>query len=319
MKKMKYALLIEGVKGVQLYQNGDFTQTLSGPNPEVYHMHEIAKANGWDYFDPIVSFDIPHLIHVFTKFPSKQHERIVHVVLDFFRSNTPLDKLTLQLFVLPAYQQFLVNKGETVLPAWLARLSQSNNQETAKQKEDMIKTVYHRHAKPVEKYKEENELILKWMLDSSNRLSAIDLKRHLDEHPDITHVVGLVGLTHLAMLDKFSIKVKTPFSCLAECEISGRVVNITLFGCVHGEGMGLTMLSNYLQKMGFKTQNDEMLASVNQNVGKFLELAGVRVITNQFDRQCAISDNTASESHVALSRPDQEVDNSEKVVRNNYF
>ncbi|MCS5709094.1 hypothetical protein CC99x_009275 [Candidatus Berkiella cookevillensis] len=316
---MKYALLIEGVKGVQLYQNGDFTQALSGPNPEIYHMHEIAKANGWDYFDPIVSFDLLHIFHALTKFPATQHERVVHVVLDFFRSSTPIDKLTLQLFVLPAYQQFLANKGETVLPAWLARLSQSNNQEIAKQKQDMIKTVYCKYAKPVEKYKEENELILKWMLDSSNRLSAIDLKRYLDEHPDVTHVVGLVGLTHLAMLDKFSIKVKTPFSCLAECKIGERLVNITLFGSVHGERTGLTMLSNYLQKMGFKTQNDEMLASMTQNAGEFVELAGIRAITNQFDRQCAISENTASENLIAPSSQAQEVDNSEKVVRNSYF
>lgn len=316
---MKYALLIEGAKGVQLYQKGDFRQALSGPSPEVYHMHEIAKANGWDYFDPIVSFDIPHLFHAFTKFPPTQHERIAHVVLDFFRSNTPLDKLTLQLFVLPAYQQFLENNGETILPAWLERLSQSNNQEIAQQKQNMIKTVYCKHAKPVEKYKEENQLILKWMFDSANRLSAIALKRYLDEHPDVTHVVGLTGLTHLAILDKFNIKVKTPVSCLAEFQIGDRLVNITLFGSVHGESTGLTMLSNYLQKMGFKTQNDETLRLMNQDANEFFELAGVRAITNQFDRQCAVSENAASEKIVVSPSQAQAIDNSATLARNSYF
>lgn len=312
---MKYALLIEGAKAVLQYQNGDFTKALSGPTPELYHMHEIANANEWNYFDPITSFDISHIFYALTKFTPQQHERLVHVILDFFRPKTPSDIITLQLFILPAYNKFLESKGQTVLPVWLSRLSQSDNPAIAEQKQEMIKTVYHKYDVPALKFEEESRVILKWMMNTSNKLSALELNRYLKAHPDITHVVGLVGLQHLDMLDSFTVKMKTPFNCLADCKIDGRIVNIVLFGSVHGEGTGFKMLCNYLKSSGFKLQHEPAASLVTQDTVKFLDLAGVRAITTQFDTHCSISE--ASQSSSSVSK-DLDTEEKKNLQRNNY-
>ncbi|MBN9288252.1 MAG: hypothetical protein BGO43_09590 [Gammaproteobacteria bacterium 39-13] len=246
---MKLVFLIEGAKGVQQHANSDFSQ-VKDQQPELYFLSELAKLNNCDFFDPIVSMDVQHITYAFSKFPPTQHERVAHVILDFFRSKTPLDIIILKLFILPAYQNYMKEKGIRLMPAWLTTMQQSDNEAIAAQKTKMMKSLYsEKYSSPEAGYQKETALILAWFNKTSNSLSLSALQQYLAEHPEITHVVGLIGLSHLSFADSLGKVFDAPFSKIVTMEKDNRSVNITLYGGVHGNLSAYQMLASYVNKL----------------------------------------------------------------------
>lgn len=173
---MKIALLLEGKKGVLATFQGDFSKTLS-TQPELYYLNEIARMNHWEAFDPIISMDIAHFQYAFSKFKPEQHERLVHVILDFFRSKSPSDKLIIDLFIIPTFRE-----SHLPIPDWLLEIKEADNALIQNKKNEMVARIYTQakgHHDPLASYENEKFKILSWFKTSSNLLSANALKQYL--------------------------------------------------------------------------------------------------------------------------------------------
>lgn len=251
---MKTAILIEGAKGIEQYCAGDFSKALS-TYPEVYHLQQLAFCNGWQYFDPICSMDSEHFHDAFTKFPSAQHERVVHSILDFYRQDFERDDLTLALHINPAYSKYLNGKP---LPDWFSALQGKSNADIAKQKQAMMAKIYlpPKYPTPEQGFNHDRELILKWLMKSSNRLSCEALKAYCESHPDVTRIIGLVGGFHLNFVDGLGKVLDLTVARNITYQLGERKIDIFLFPNIHGKLAGYTILEDFVKKLGFKVPSN---------------------------------------------------------------
>lgn len=295
----QYAILIEGTKDANLEDIKARDQLLSGPHPEVVCCYQIAKNNHLPYFDPIISFDVTHITFAFSKLPAHQHQRLVHAILDFFRPKFQNDQIVFNLLIAPAYHCYFTQSKCTTLPGWHKHMSQG---QFSYDKKQMINAVYDKHNNREQMFTKESEIIIEWLLKKSNELSKIEFLRYLEANPNITHVVGLVGLCHLRMLDSFQVKIRTPFNVLIDVPLqNNRVVSVCLMGSQHGEFTGFRMLSSYLEKNHFDCAlPEEMLRRIRYNSSQFLQSAGV-TLCPQFQEQKTQSNSADSDVNVEIS------------------
>lgn len=258
MMTMNVALLLEGKKTVVKDLNGNFQGV---PNqPELYYLDQMAQMNGWDSFDPIVSRDLEHYTYAFSKIPAEQHEKMIHVILDFWRAKTPLDALVIKLIVHPAYTKYLQGMRAKGYPQWYQAIASTpnrtmSNAEIGRKKGEMINRLYSKtFANPMEGYEKDKLSLLTWFDNSSNRLSAEALKKYLIDNPAVTDVIGSVGFHHLGIAKLLSKEVQQRggMANTFQCNVGGRIVNITLFGGLHGNLACYDELADYVQELGYQ-------------------------------------------------------------------
>jgi hypothetical protein len=171
--------------------------------PHLLEGKYIAEHNRGIPFDCIHSFDSLHISTFLNRFPPILHKRISLYIVRIYINVGNVDDL-LRAFIKPALQH-MIDSGQvyTEMPSWLNDLTSEHIMDTI--------SLVQQEVGGYENMQSEFNLIKRKLLGCSNELSANAFKKYLEEHRDITEVVGFIGQIHLHFLNRTSV-IKKSFS-----------------------------------------------------------------------------------------------------------
>ena len=226
------ALLIEG------HQSEKFS--------EVRAAVHLAKINGCSYFDVISSYDALHISEALLKSNETKKKFIVLSIYLFFASHGDTQQIIEKLIIPPF--QYLVEKNKIdCIPTWVSEL----NVYTIN---SFVQSVLNEYFDgEVTKFVSINGDINKELIDLSNELSLTKLKEYLTSKPEIKTIYGLIGSAHLPMLPSSHLSEAVKDYLHSEILIEERLINVYLFGGMHGTMAHYEKMADFVHKKDRKS------------------------------------------------------------------
>lgn len=242
------AIVIEGFEGVD--------ESFKEKFPEVWHGVELAKINGCEIIDPIVSFDTRHLVRSYFNMDDNSRELLdllllINVIAEGISWNQKADLVDyVKKAILPIYEHFTQRGIIEKMPQWLNPLTESS-----------IEKHYKKTSLKFSEGGGEKILMLhlnnlsKHLFKTSNEYSLEKFYEQLEAMPDTSTVVGLVGLAHITMFDNQAgiqiLDSKDNFRRgVLTLPESGRKITFAFYGGMHRDMEGYREMAKYIDKIG---------------------------------------------------------------------
>jgi hypothetical protein len=212
--------------------------------PDIAAAIQVATSNNCAYFDSISSFDSEHIAEQLRNKSEREQKAIILSVYLTFMSEISTKNIVEHLLKRP-YQDLVSAGIFREIPSWLNNLSAFTINDFA---QSVLNEMFDGSREAFKKYNA-------GLQGESDRISdQISTRRFLDyisRNPSVTTVYGLIGRNHLDMLNSVgSVAERGESYRLIRVSVSGRTVDVHLFGGTHGNMDHYQQLATHVQRDG---------------------------------------------------------------------